>query len=1126
MNNELIDSKLKRLDADTTIQNYFAQANARYILLNTEENRENFPSYTINDDQLNLLALQYLHLGCSYAENEALVNASIPLEKGASLLEVIHGAKANRKTVSDYYGLIASLAYYVAFEYSKAFILIKKFEATTIIASMLGLFLQRNFTQLNEQLYSILMDSEYLDDRIAENSEEEGNQKIYEITIARALNGFIQFYISGNQQALEDARFLLRNLKEIAELEEDAGIWWVIRLLLLISNGFNEASVWHVLPKYFNIENIQVKNYLRSLVYLQPRGHYELFITQRAALDQVINSEFGCVVSIPTSSGKTRIAEIAILHSIQSNPDGKILYVAPFRSLAFEIENSLEKVFQSSGIVVSHLYGGSLFSKLDELNIMEAQVIIATPEKAKALFRANTDIINDVTLTILDEGHLLGPDKRLVMNEIFYEELRFYMQRNWGRFLLLSAVLPNAQDLAKWLIDNDEAIFKNSWRPSDERLGILEWRNNNVSLNWESQDHERSSFNPYFITSEEVSRYKYRGEEKIKYFPGDKNEAVATTAYKLRTFGPLLIFVGLKDSVFVMAEAYLKAMNGYGAADHQWKNKSLWRIFQLSCTETYGPDNKWLQFAKMGILCHNAALHSDVRLPLERIMREEKPLVIISTSTLGQGVNLGVSTVIFSTLYQAGDPVRARDFWNIAGRAGRAFVDHEGKILVAIDTNNKSQKSRLNSFNSVRENYFSKEKIDYAESGILSLISALKSYADSIDVDFSLLIELITENNISAIGEKADAIDEILDWVDDTLLSLLLIHNSEGDISISWVEDFFSKSLAYIQISSNKNISHDEFLDFIKARTIGIVAKVSKDRNKWRSIVGSGIPLNSDLIIEDNIDELISNVDEYLLTEGTFENLLDLLESIETTIEGLPVLNEKGQYLKYPNVAQVRRLWLGGDDAYKIFQIERGAEIVTGVYSFSLPWILNGIAKKFKSRDLDTQATILEELSLFVEVGLPSIIKVKIYQAGIRSRSAANELGNFCMEFSGNEPISTIKRILIANTDSYSLFVSEATEEWLAILRKASTQDRLKIKRVSNFEFGKIHEKTDVLIAQIINGKKFLISPDVGFVYQGWGSIDFMPAVNKSGIIFRYDESDNLWFMESLNPYIEIIDDD
>src|SRR5260370_1174416 len=111
----------------------------------------------------------------------------------------------------------------------------------------------------------------------------------------------------------------------------------------------------------------------------------------------------------------------------------------------------------------------------------------------------------------------------------------------------------------------------------------------------------------------------------------------------------------------------------------------------MSVVETYGPDSDWLHFAKMGILCHNANLHSDVRLPMERLMRSDRPRVIISTSTLGQGVNLGISTVIFSTLQQGyGSWITPRDFWNIAGRAGRAFVDHEGKILVVQDTGGKT----------------------------------------------------------------------------------------------------------------------------------------------------------------------------------------------------------------------------------------------------------------------------------------------------------------------------------------------------------------------------------------------------------------------------------------------------
>lgn len=70
MTNERIVRILGRLNDDRTIQNFIAQANARYILLNTAEDRGGFPQYTIADDRLNMLALQYLNLGCSFAENE------------------------------------------------------------------------------------------------------------------------------------------------------------------------------------------------------------------------------------------------------------------------------------------------------------------------------------------------------------------------------------------------------------------------------------------------------------------------------------------------------------------------------------------------------------------------------------------------------------------------------------------------------------------------------------------------------------------------------------------------------------------------------------------------------------------------------------------------------------------------------------------------------------------------------------------------------------------------------------------------------------------------------------------------------------------------------------------------
>lgn len=324
------------------------------------------------------------------------------MEKGAYILETIHGSQAYQTKMSNYYGLVASLAYYVSFQYSKSFILINKFESTTNIARLIRLFLLRDFTRLHDSIYRLIVNPEYSEAAVLEMDEKEGQQIIYEITIAKALDGFVKFLQTGSRSFLESARHLLRTLKEISAIEQDPGIWWVIRLLLLITDGVEDASLWKVLDDYFDIEDEQVKQYINALVYSQPIGIYELFITQRRSLKSVLNEDNkGSVVSIPTSSGKTKIAEIAILHSVKKDPECKVLYIAPFRSLAFEIENSLERVFEGTGITISHFYRGSMYGKLNELAIDESTVLIATPEKAKAILRGNKEVISQIKLAII-----------------------------------------------------------------------------------------------------------------------------------------------------------------------------------------------------------------------------------------------------------------------------------------------------------------------------------------------------------------------------------------------------------------------------------------------------------------------------------------------------------------------------------------------------------------------------------------------------------------------------------------------------------------------------------------------------------------------------------------------------
>jgi replicative superfamily II helicase len=1112
---EKIQEKLDRIEKDSTLQNLIAQANARYILYNTSESVDNFPKYTINDDKLNLLAFHYLNLGCRFIENNYLKNGILPLEKGASILENTHGSPEVKTNLGNYYGLISALSYYVCFQYSKAFILIKKVENDTVISRIVSLFLSRNYHQLLEEINSMMVDENYTDEYLAKNEDEiDSAKKIYEITIAKSLNNFIKYFYTGDKYLLELAKSNLKNLKEITEIKGEPDVWWIVRLLIIITDGISEASLWNSLDGYFDTNDELPRNYIQSLTYKKLGGIYELFITQRNSLPKVLNEEnTGCVVSIPTSSGKTRIAEIAILDCITKNNGSKVLYIAPFRSLAYEIENSLGEIFHNIGVSVSHLYGGSLFSKLDEKVIDESDVIIATPEKAKAMLRGNNEILNQIKLVVIDEGHLLGADKRLIVNEIFYEELRYFINKNDGRFLILSAVLPNAEDLAEWLTNSNENVFRENWRPSDERLGILQWNGDSVDLNWRSTDTERNSFNPKFIKSEEqplIGR-----QRRIRTFPENKNQAIASTAFKLRTFGPVLIFVGLKASVFVLAREYDKCITE--EEDFVFKNQNDWKAFELACIESYGETSEWLYFARKGILCHNGDLLADVRLPLERLMNKEKPRVIIATSTLGQGVNLGISTVIFSTLYQAGDPISSRDFWNIAGRAGRAFVDHEGKILVALDTVGKTSRKVERERNLIFD-YFDKAKIDNAQSGCLELIKALKNAANSNDVSFEKLLELIADNNITEIHENSERINNLLDWIDDGLLSLHDINSSDN--TYEWADDYFRSSLAYIQANKSTGIDGEEVIQFLKARTKGIVAKVGNDRDKWKSLIKSGIPLNSDLQIEGKLDHLINIIQEYLLNEININTKINLLKNIENEINDINALSD--EFIESKDKDEIREKWLKAVPLSEIAPLEQAANIVTKYYSYSLPWILNGISKKLKNKELIIESETIEELSILVELGLPNLVSVKIYQSGIRSRSSANEISELYDDELWDKSIKFYKNDLIDNIEKYKDVISDEASKWLVLLSKFSKRELNILKSIPNFNFGDNHNYTKRLIAKEIKGKQYLTSPDFKIIEDISGSdIDFSSVNNVIGVFFDYDENDETWKMTNLNPYLK-----
>jgi superfamily II RNA helicase len=100
-------------------------------------------------------------------------------------------------------------------------------------------------------------------------------------------------------------------------------------------------------------------------------------------------------------------------------------------------------------------------------------------------------------------------------------------------------------------------------------------------------------------------------------------------------------------------------------------------------TSPYGPDiRKWL---KQGIGLHHAGLLPKYRVLVEQLAQRGLLKVICGTDTLGVGINVPIRTVLFSRLCkfdgQKTAVLSARDFHQIAGRAGRKGFDDRGFVV-------------------------------------------------------------------------------------------------------------------------------------------------------------------------------------------------------------------------------------------------------------------------------------------------------------------------------------------------------------------------------------------------------------------------------------------------------------
>ena len=107
------------------------------------------------------------------------------------------------------------------------------------------------------------------------------------------------------------------------------------------------------------------------------------------------------IAALPTSAGKTRIAEICILRAVSLGR--RVLFVTPLRALSAQTERNVRRTFTPLGFSVSSLYGSSGTTGDDTDSLGNRDVVVTTPEKLDFALRNNPELIDDVGLIVLDK---------------------------------------------------------------------------------------------------------------------------------------------------------------------------------------------------------------------------------------------------------------------------------------------------------------------------------------------------------------------------------------------------------------------------------------------------------------------------------------------------------------------------------------------------------------------------------------------------------------------------------------------------------------------------------------------------------------------------------------------------
>jgi helicase len=387
----------------------------------------------------------------------------------------------------------------------------------------------------------------------------------------------------------------------------------------------------------------------------------ELFPPQEETIQAGVLEGKNIVLASPTASGKTLIAELcALKHVLEEG--GKVIYLSPLRALASEKFDDFRKyssIRKPDGRRVSVGISTGDFDTADTW-LERYDIIVTTNEKADSLLRHRAKWMDNISLVVADEVHLLNEAERGPTLEIVLARL---MQVNPNiQILALSATIGNVDEIASWL---KAQYIVTEWRPVSLKEGVV--------LN-----------------------------EEVQYKDGDARKIEKKTRYPyinmvlntLKSGGQALVFASTRKNAVSAAKV---------VAQHTGDvlSKPLKRSLEheaeriLNTAERTQISETLAGLVRCGTAFHHAGLGGAHRKLIEDSFKEGKIKVLTATPTLAFGVNLPARTVIIQDYrrFMAGYgnyPISVLEYKQMAGRAGRPKYDKVGESILIAKTSDEA----------------------------------------------------------------------------------------------------------------------------------------------------------------------------------------------------------------------------------------------------------------------------------------------------------------------------------------------------------------------------------------------------------------------------------------------------